>query len=266
MKKLPVWLVAAAMLITPPIAIAAPVQPPKWVVNWGQKKCSLLRQTNGDTLTLQIVPGTREPELLLMRQSSEMVEPRWKERVDIRLSPSGATIEADGARAGLAGQSVAQMTGMGPDFIDRFANSNAIRLATSSRELAAVDLPNAAKAVGALRQCIDRVLDEWGVDPNVLSSLKRQPELISGPWLRPEDYPDSAEREEVARSTVVRFTVGVDGRVSDCTPVASSGSALLDRQTCSALIKRARFAPALGANGQVVPVTLVESAIWGIEA
>jgi TonB family protein len=201
-----------------------------------------------------------------MRESQELVEPRWKERVAIQLQPSGAQVAADGARAGLADQSLAQFTGMGPDFIDRFAGSNAIRIATASRELAVVDLPGAAKAVGALRECINRVLTEWGVDPAALAALRRQPELVSGPWLRAEDYPDSAERSEVASSTVIRFTVGVDGRVSDCTTVASSGSTALDRQTCSALKKRARFAPALGANGEAVPATLVENAVWGVEA
>jgi TonB family protein len=259
------WLVAAAMAITPPIA-AAQTPTPKWIVNWGQKKCSLLRQAAPYTLTLQIVPGTAQPELLLMRESTEMVEPRWKERVAIQLQPSGTTVEGNGARAGLGDQAIAQVTGMGASFIDQFAGSNAIRLTTASRELASIDLPGADRAVGALRQCIDRVLAEWGVDPKALAALRRKPELVSGPWLRPEDYPASAERAEVAGSTVVRFTVGVDGRVRDCTPVASSGSTALDRQTCSALKKRARFAPALGANGEAVPATVVENAIWGISA
>jgi TonB family protein len=266
MTKLPMWLVAAAMVMAPPIAAIAQAPAPKWIVNWGQKKCSLLRRADSLTLTLQIVPGTADPELLLMRESSEMVEPRWKERVAIQLQPSGASVEADGAHAGLGDQVVARMTGMGPGFIDQFAASNGIRVATASGELAAVDLPGADRAIGALRQCIDRVLNDWGVDPKALAALRRRPELVSGPWLRADDYPPSAERAEVASSTVVRFTVGVDGRVSDCTTVASSGSPALDRQTCSALEKRARFTPALGANGEAVPVTLVENAVWGIQA
>jgi TonB family protein len=264
MKMLPMWLAATATLLATPIAASAPA--PKWVVNWGQKKCSLLRQTEPVTLGLQIVPGTHEPELVLMQDSREFVEPRWKEKVAIELLPSGARFEGDGARAGLADQAVAQITGMGPEFIDRFAGSTAIRLSTASKQLASVDLPNADRAVGALRQCIDRVLADWGVDTRALAALQRQPQLVSGPWLRPEDYPDSAERIEIAGATVVRFTVGVDGRVSACTPVASSGSDRLDRRTCAALTKRARYTPALGPGGDAVPVTLVESAVWGVEA
>jgi protein TonB len=49
------------------------------------------------------------------------------------------------------------------------------------------------------------------------------------------------------------FEVGVDGRVSDCRVVRSSGNAELDATTCRLIERRFRYAPARDAQGRAVP-------------
>ena len=65
-----------------------------------------------------------------------------------------------------------------------------------------------------------------------------------------DDYPAAALRGNEEGVTGVRLTVGADGRVSDCSVTASSGSSALDQATCRILRSRARYAPALDAAGQ----------------
>jgi TonB family protein len=68
-----------------------------------------------------------------------------------------------------------------------------------------------------------------------------------------DDYPEEALAKREEGTVAFRITVGVDGRVSDCTVAGSSGSELLDTATCRILGERARFLPARNAAGQ--PVT-----------
>lgn len=64
-----------------------------------------------------------------------------------------------------------------------------------------------------------------------------------------EDYPPAAQRNGDQGTTAVRLTIGSDGRVSDCSVTASSGSSSLDSATCSIIRRRARFTPAKDQGG-----------------
>ena len=62
----------------------------------------------------------------------------------------------------------------------------------------------------------------------------------------------------------MRFTVGIDGRVSGCTVTRSSGYALLDTTTCRLIEKRFRYHPARDAQGQPVAETISLFYQWGL--
>ncbi len=70
-----------------------------------------------------------------------------------------------------------------------------------------------------------------------------------GNWANANDYPSRALREEREGTTRFRLTVNADGRVSDCQITGSSGHSDLDQAACKNLTRRARFRPALDANG-----------------
>jgi protein TonB len=63
------------------------------------------------------------------------------------------------------------------------------------------------------------------------------------------DYPASAIRGEESGTVRASLTVGPDGRVTNCTVTASSGSAALDAATCNILRRRGRFTPARDSSG-----------------
>ena len=60
----------------------------------------------------------------------------------------------------------------------------------------------------------------------------------------------------------LRFTVGVKGRVTDCTVTRSSGLPDLDTMTCRLIVKRLRYRPTLDRNGRPVPDTVTGTQTW----
>jgi TonB family protein len=71
-------------------------------------------------------------------------------------------------------------------------------------------------------------------------------------WVSPFDIPVEASRAGEEGYVTVSFTIGTDGRVTDCHVIRSSGYARLDAIPCNVLPARARFTPAKDVNGQPI--------------
>lgn len=75
-----------------------------------------------------------------------------------------------------------------------------------------------------------------------------------------EDYPPSSIRNEEAGTAVARFTIGTDGRVTQCS--ASGASPALDAETCKLIMRRFRYKPAQDAGGNPVQETKSQRVTW----
>ena len=84
----------------------------------------------------------------------------------------------------------------------------------------------------------------------------------SEPWFAGEDFPDSAVRD--GRQGDVRYdlTVGADGKVVGCQASGPPNSPDLESATCTAVMTRARFKPALNAAGAPVVGEISGSVRW----
>ena len=65
-----------------------------------------------------------------------------------------------------------------------------------------------------------------------------------------KDYPEVARKQREEGSTGFVLTIGSDGLPSACEVINSSGSPRLDLATCQLARQRARFDPALDADGK----------------
>jgi len=81
-------------------------------------------------------------------------------------------------------------------------------------------------------------------------------------WVRDEDYPSRAIREELEGTTRFRLVIGSNGRVNACEVTRSSGHPLLDEATCRFVSGRARFDPATDGNGRKVVGSYASSVRW----
>ena len=84
--------------------------------------------------------------------------------------------------------------------------------------------------------------------------------------ITPDDYPESARRQEETGTVRAKLEISTSGRVTGCTIVTTSGSAALDATTCRVLKARARFTPARDSSGQPVSDSYVTPRIvWRID-
>lgn len=79
-----------------------------------------------------------------------------------------------------------------------------------------------------------------------------------------DDYPDASRRAGEEGVTGIRVTVGVDGRVSNCSVVRPSGFPRLDERACQIAERRWRFKPATE-NGQPVEATITRNYRWQLQ-
>lgn len=87
-----------------------------------------------------------------------------------------------------------------------------------------------------------------------------------GSWFNNDvDYPSRARREGVEGVAGFRLSVGPDGRVTNCEITSSSGSSDLDNQTCTLAQRRARFNPAIDADGNPSSDTYSGRVRWKLE-
>jgi TonB family protein len=126
-------------------------------------------------------------------------------------------------------------------------------------------LRNIAGAMKALAVCEKDLVIDWGMDPAVLDSIET-PAFHRNVVMMfsTDDYPSSAIMKNEQGTAGVRYRIGVDGKVSDCRLVESSGSPTLDAQTCAIITKRVRYEPAKTKSGDPVPSIGFQRIRWEI--
>jgi periplasmic protein TonB len=76
------------------------------------------------------------------------------------------------------------------------------------------------------------------------------------------DYPENLSDAGIGGRVTVLYVVEIDGRVSDCDVVGSSGNAQLDQWTCRLIRDRFRFRPSRDGKGRPVPALIRENHEW----
>jgi TonB family protein len=107
------------------------------------------------------------------------------------------------------------------------------------------------KPMAALSTCIDTLLKDWGLDVEKHKSLTRLVTPVNNPgnWVKSRDYP--ADMLFEGQPAVVEFRLDVDGNgnVTGCHIQETTRKKEFDDAVCRSLMKRAKFLPALDAEG-----------------
>ncbi|OJW65771.1 MAG: hypothetical protein BGO57_14385 [Sphingomonadales bacterium 63-6] len=83
-------------------------------------------------------------------------------------------------------------------------------------------------------------------------------------WVTTADYPARDLRLGHTGTTKYRVVISSSGKVQSCEITGSSGYAGLDEATCKGVSRRARFDPAINANGEKIVGTWSGSVSWRI--
>lgn len=92
-------------------------------------------------------------------------------------------------------------------------------------------------------------------------NVARLPRQVSGK-LHYWEIPKELRRAQAGGVIRLRYRIGIDGRVSGCMVLASSGFPDFDRDTCARITERFRFRPARDAQGRPVPYVMTEIHGW----
>lgn len=251
-----------------------PITP--WNVDWNPTTCTLARSFGTEQDPFAIRFEMAEPgdgfQLLL---ASKLLEPvTVNDPVEIRFGSlparnfKGDMILARNAD-GVAGIIFSTSTIAGaesdddePDVtpeMEKAADSIAIAMRQGTVKLETNSL---AAPFAALRKCTEDLVKQWGLDPAEQAALRQRPAGTTKPaqWIQSKDYPREQLRQ--GRQAIIMFRLMVDenGKPSNCAILrAYSQSPAFARTTCDNLMKRAKFIPALNANGQAVPSYYVDT-------
>ena len=118
-----------------------------------------------------------------------------------------------------------------------------------------------------MEECVADLREVWNVrvpDNAPLVGLERRATSDLARHFSDSDYPAVSIRQ--GDSGTVRFAmlIGEDGRVADCTVIATSGAAALDGQACAVLRDRAKFKPALDKDGKPTKDSHLAAVKWKI--
>ena len=108
--------------------------------------------------------------------------------------------------------------------------------------------------LAALDKCIEDLMTTWGIDVARHARLSRKvmPAASPATWVTNSDYP--ADQQMRGEQGIVNFRLSVDekGAVSACHIQQSTRPAKFDEIVCRALTRRAKFHPALDAQGNAL--------------
>lgn len=106
----------------------------------------------------------------------------------------------------------------------------------------------------ALERCTDELLTHWGIDVEKHRSLSREatPTGSPGSWLQSSDYPAKAFWRGQQAVVNVRLIVDPQGLVSGCRIQQATQGDGFEEAVCRGLMRRARFEPALDAEGKPI--------------
>ena len=115
-----------------------------------------------------------------------------------------------------------------------------------------------------LRTCQDALYRKWGIDKSVNDTIAKGGEPVGDPanWITGDDYPAASMNNKESGTTMILWHIGIDGLAFDCRVVKSSGYPLLDQAACNAILRNARYAPALDINRKPVPAFSTRNVVW----
>ena len=106
--------------------------------------------------------------------------------------------------------------------------------------------------LAALDTCIENLLTSWGLDVERHKTLSRTVTPLKSPdkWIMPSDYPNEMLSAGQPALVSFRLSIGPDGVPADCHIQATTRPKEFDNAVCKSVMRRARFFPALDAQGQ----------------
>jgi Gram-negative bacterial TonB protein C-terminal len=259
----------SANAVTAETPVSAPLLPTSsWRVDYAEQECRLTRSFGEkDALILfRLARGTSFDNYDVMLAGLSIPKFNGKVDVEMTLEPQNSTTTFAGRGFPIPNRkervvnwydgSITAISGGPKDqvMLVKIGTNFSVRL----------KLDDLRPAIAATKTCHDDLLRGWKIDTAALSTLKRHAIPIGSPgtWATTDDYPMEAIRANMSGQSSFLLTVGKDGKPMACSIFVSSKAKLLDDTTCRVVKLRARFTPAIGADGTAVESVYINRVRW----
>ena len=258
-------LFGATLLVLTSAGQAVTTQDPAWVWNNETPGCVLQHQlANGRTLGIGRTPGT-DTTSISITSSSSFVPPSPAAKFEVlkdaklvlgpglTLAAEISTVRDKNGRFDVNGNMD------DPGVLDALTAGAFVEFVAGETIIDKAPLSSGRTVVDALRECEDRMMRSWGIDPWAWRKLRTRPIPSNSKlsWISPQDYPQRAVRNRAAGLTIARLSISTKGRVEDCVSINPDPQTGFGEAVCRAVRKRAKFQPATDADGKKVAAPYV---------
>jgi len=117
-----------------------------------------------------------------------------------------------------------------------------------------LELGPMAEPLASLSNCTDELVTHWGIDVEKHVNLSRHatPKRSPAKWIGVNDYPTDLLYKGVRGFVAFRLSVDIKGKPTACHIQQTTRPGGFDKAVCKALMKRAKFLPALDAEGRPI--------------
>lgn len=153
-----------------------------------------------------------------------------------------------------AGAPAAELPEVAPIGPEREAAIERITFTGGPDKAFALEVGPMGEVFGAMRTCVADLVKFLEPDPSKTNGPVIAPSAKDNPqkWMTSDDYPEAMLRDNKEGMVLFRLTVDKHGKATSCHIARSSRPQSFDDTVCLALLKRARFKPALDAQGRPV--------------
>jgi hypothetical protein len=272
-------LLSASALEAAKSTVLPPITP--WNVDWSTTTCSLHRafgsKDNPSILTIERFGPTTSFQLSIISdefksfQQGDAVQLRFGENPSRRITGVSPGKSGASGKAILffASQSLAPRIETDDEDWDppvtpaTEAAVKSISVSYYGHERTFVTGP-LDKPFEALSKCTDDLVSTWGLDPKQQATLTAHPMPKARPntWIMSSDYPRAMLSNGKQALVSFRLAIDASGTPTACEVQRSYNDKKFDEVTCALLLRRARFSPALDANGKPIASYYLNTVRW----
>lgn len=253
------------------LAAAAPAaQPPaellpsgKWQVEYAKSSCIISRSFGeGDDkvlFTLRPAPSSETVRFWIIKPGPKARGGRGN--ADVTLSGGFAPEFAEYASVASNGMHVTSID-LPRATLNSLAKGDRISIKAGKWVHLSMRPTGFDKVMTEIDRCESDLLAIWGLDRAAQTAIAVPPKgRLAGVFVA-NDYPEEALMAGRSGTVGVRLKIEPDGTVSDCTVLESSGTPILDKQTCAVAERRGRYTPAMSHDGRQLWSFTFERITW----
>ena len=256
-----------ALLLQSSVLPAEPqVANERWVLNYAPTQCLGFRRygpTDKPTiLTLKPSPVSDVMQLSIVKpggtRDNSASETTGKLRIDDGNSID-ASILSVSTKGGIKSYQI-NLTGA-----QAAALASATRLRIVGEEVnESLFLSQMPQLMKSMASCTADLRRYWNITPELQAKIKARSTGSLVGLFDSNDYPGIALYKNQEGTVEVSLLIDEEGKVAECAVTETSKVAALDAQVCFVLSKRAKFKPAIGADGKPTRDSFSERISWRI--